>query len=108
MEDDALAASAWAGYYAAKGDAVNSEKWAKAAKERAGKVVLHASGGASGQWVEVRVSGEYDLDLCDQLLEIVKLTRAGCERRTKQKEIVKAEASAAVESVVQVHDEVGA
>lgn len=95
MEDDALTCSAWAGYYAAAGNAAERDKWADAARQRAGRVILKTHG-VAGSWVEVRVSGEFDLDLCDQLLEIVNLTRRGCERHEKKKALEAEKALAVV------------
>lgn len=86
MADDALTCSAWAGYFAAHGKVAESDKWAQAATDRAGKLMLRTSGG-DGSWVEVRMSGDLDAELCDEVIEIARIMRARSERVKKAKAI---------------------
>jgi hypothetical protein len=90
MEDDALAAAAWAGTLAARGQMVDAEKWAKTARERNGRPIIGSVGG-----LHLRIIGEdptvEDLDL---MIEMLKLSRDAFKRRAdKQAEKLAAAAA---------------
>ena len=97
MEDDALAAAAWAGNLLAYGKHDEAEKWAKIAKERSGRPIVGNVGG-----LHLRCIGEpptvEDIDL---MIEMLKLSRDSFVRRAERKRMKdEAEKTAAGDIVV--------
>ncbi len=76
MDDDPLAAAAWAGYYRAHGKHAEAERWAAAAREMMGRVLTQMDR------ITVRVRGEAPaLDELDLVLETLAIYRRGLERK---------------------------
>jgi hypothetical protein len=80
----ALAAAAWAGYLVAQGKLGDASEWQERAVKELGRCFV-ATPSSSGGQLEVRLIGsdftELAADDLDCLIEILKLTRRGCERR---------------------------
>jgi hypothetical protein len=86
LTDEPLACAMWAGYYMAQGKSAEAQEWAKAAKDRLGKPIIHAYGEpGTNDFAQLRLIGELSPWMIEQISGHLAIIEKGVARMEQKR-----------------------